>query len=189
MKVRDSGMPEEGMWSGFFEPDVVLKTMGLRSDTGPVLDLGCGYGTFTIPAARITRSAILAMDIEPEMIAEVERKALTEGLQNSQPILRDFCHAGTGLEDGSMAYVMLFNILHAEDPVSLLREAYRVLHKRGKVAIIHWNYDQKTPRGPAMEIRPTPEQCRDWAAEAGFKIDKFNIALQPHHYGIIAGKK
>lgn len=40
-------------------------------------------------------------------------------------------NAGTGLPDGSVAYVMLFNVLHAEDADSLLREALRVLRTNG----------------------------------------------------------
>ena len=35
---------------------------------------------------------------------------------------------------------------------------------------IHWNYDPSTPRGPSMSIRPRPEDCRDWAEAAGFRL-------------------
>jgi ubiquinone/menaquinone biosynthesis C-methylase UbiE len=51
-------------------------------------------------------------------------------------------------------YAMLFNILHAEQPERLLREARRILAPHGLLGIIHWNYDPSTPRGPSMEIRP-----------------------------------
>ena len=43
-------------------------------------DFGCGYGTFTIPAARIISGKIYAFDIEPEMIKAVEQKAKTLNL-------------------------------------------------------------------------------------------------------------
>ena len=84
---------------------------------------------------------------------------------------------------------MLFNILHTEEPVKLLNEAFRVLKHGGKVGVIHWKYSETTPRGPSLEIRPKPEQCTNWMIEAGFKIDKGPISLPPFHYGIIGIKR
>jgi 2-polyprenyl-3-methyl-5-hydroxy-6-metoxy-1,4-benzoquinol methylase len=52
MKFRESGMPDREMWDTFFNPDTILDDLGIRGLLGNILDLGCGYGTFTIPAAR-----------------------------------------------------------------------------------------------------------------------------------------
>ena len=134
--------------------------------SGDVVDFGCGYGTFTISAAKITSGTVHALDIDPEMVAITEQKR-GRRLGNVRTYVRDFIADGTGLPDASVQYVMLFNILHAECPDALLREAYRVLAPGGKLGIIHWNYDPTTPRGPAMTIRPRPEQCREWAESAG----------------------
>jgi ubiquinone/menaquinone biosynthesis C-methylase UbiE len=80
---------------------------------------------------------------------------------------------------------VLFNILHAEQPERLLRESYRVLVPGGLLGIIHWNCDRTTPRGPSMEIRPRPEQCRDWAVKEGFRLVVPGvIQLPPYHYGM-----
>jgi SAM-dependent methyltransferase len=83
---------------------------------------------------------------------------------------------------------MLFNILHTENPLGLLREARRILRPGGKAAIIHWNPDQATPRGPDMRIRPRPEQCQAWALEAGFDLALPCVSLPPYHFGL-AGRK
>jgi len=187
MKVRESGMPEENMWKGFFSPDRVLKTMRINNRVGNLADFGCGYGTFTIPAAKIVKGKVYAIDIEPEMVKETQRKAREEKLNNVEAILRDFMLEGTGLEDKSVDYVMLFNILHTKEPLKLLKEAYRILKPNGKVGIIHWNYDSTTPRGPPMKIRPKPEQCIEWARISGLNSPKrFN--LKPYHYGIVLRK-
>ena len=188
MKIRESGMPEREMWKKFFNPAKILKTLGLSSQTNDVAEFGCGYGTFTIPAAKIIKGKIYALDIESEMIRITNEEAKKNGLDNVQAILRDFIAEGSGLSDGSMDYVMLFNILHLEKPIVIINEAKRILKEGGKLGIIHWNYDPKTPRGPSMDIRPKPEDCIKWAQNAGFN-GTVRYDLKPHHYGIVLNKK
>lgn len=185
MKITDSGMPPEDLWSSFFSPQEILIKLGAASNMARFVDLGCGYGTFAIPAAKMfSDSEIIAMDIENEMIETVTRKAQMENVSNLVAVRRDFIAVGTGLEDQSVDYVMLFNILHAENPIKILAEAFRILKKGAKAGIIHWIHDSSTPRGPALKIRPKPEQCQTWAIEAGFKIIDENVSLPPYHYGM-----
>lgn len=186
MKTRESGMPEEAVWQVFFDPPAVLAKLGLTSKCGNVVDFGCGYGTFTIPAARIVSGTVYALDIEPEMVAATRCKAQSLGLRNVETGQCDFVLEGSGLPDGAVDYAMLFNILHAEQRMTLLQEAWRVLQAHGTLAIIHWNYDPCTPRGPSMEIRPRPEQCRSWAEQVGFEVLAPGlIDLPPYHYGFM----
>ena len=189
MKTRESGMPDESMWSGFFSPAETLVKLGLTGSCRDVVDFGCGYGTFTIPAARIVRGTVHALDIEADMLEATRRKADEAGLANICVERRDFVADGTGLPEAGVDYVMLFNILHCEQPEVLLREAWRILSPGGRLGIMHWNYDPSTPRGPSMDIRPRPEQCRDWAIAVGFELavsDK--IDLPPYHYGWVMEK-
>lgn len=187
MKVRESGMPNEKQWEDFFEPEEILKVMELDHNIINVAEFGCGYGTFTIPASKIIKGTIYAIDIEQEMINRVIERASDENLDNIQTMLRDFVHEGSGLENESVDYVMLFNILHAEKPELLLKEAYHILKPEGKMGVIHWNFDPETPRGPPMEIRPKPEHCIKWTAEVGFKFNDIHD-LKPYHYGLVFSK-
>lgn len=178
-------MPEEGMWAGFFEPQAVLRTLGLTPSCGDVVDFGCGYGTFTIPAARTASGVVHAFDVEPDMVRATQEKAEAGGLRNVRVYLRDFVADGSGLPPASVGYAMLFNILHAEKPEVLLQEAFRVLAPGGVLAIVHWNYDPATPRGPSMDIRPRPEQCRQWAEQCGFRLLPPGVVpLPPYHFGM-----
>ncbi len=184
MKTRESDMPDEQMWAGFFSPRETLTKLGLTSVCRDVVDFGCGYGTFTIPAADFVRGTVFAFDIEPDMVEVTFLKAREAHLANVQAELRDLVAEGTGLPDGSVDFVMMFNILHCEEPLVLLKEAWRILGEQGRVGIIHWNCNPTTPRGPSMTIRPRPEQCRNWAEQVGFHLhipDK--IDLPPYHYG------
>ncbi len=182
-------MPVEKMWQTFFSPTETLQALGLHRSMANVVDFGCGYGTFTIPAAQLINGTVHAFDIEPEMIEETKRKAERTGLANIKLYLRDFITDGTRLSDASVDYVMLYNILHTEDPSRLLFESFRILREGGTVGIMHWNYDPKTPRGPPMNIRPKPEQCAQWAETVGFIITKRHVNLPPYHYGIVAEKE
>jgi len=185
MKTRESGMPEEEMWREFFDPEAILRLLKLTSSCRDIVDFGCGYGTFTIPAARIVCGTVHSLDVEPDMVSVTQAKADAAGLRNVRTYVRDFVTEGTGLPPSSMGYVMLFNILHAERPDRLLRESLRLLVPGGLLGIIHWNYDPGTPRGPSMEIRPRPEQCHDWAVKEGFRLLPPGIvSLPPYHYGM-----
>jgi SAM-dependent methyltransferase len=187
MKARESGMPEEAYWECFFDADATLEILFTKSGLdGDLVEFGCGYGTFTLAAARRTHGVVTALDIEPPMVERVQKKA--EALSNVQVELRDFVANGTGLGSGTQDHALIFNLLHLEQPVTLLQEAHRVLHHQGMLFVIHWRSDIPTPRGPSLAIRPRPEQCQAWLEDAGFRnIETVN--LQPHcpyHFGLIA---
>ncbi len=189
MKTRESGMPDESMWSGFFSPAQTLAKLGLTASCGDVVDFGCGYGTFTIPAARLVRGMVHALDIDADMVDATSRKAEDAGLTNVRAVRRDLVADGTGLPDGGADYAMLFNLLHCEHPDVLLREAWRILSPGGRLGIMHWNHDPSTPRGPSMDIRPRPGQCREWAERIGFRLAMTErIDLPPYHYGWVMEK-
>ncbi len=180
-------MPDRQTWETFFEPQAIITTLGITPKTYNVAEFGCGYGTFTLPVAKIIAGTIYALDIEAELIQAVAEEAKKQNLKNINAVLRDFVVDGSGLGDESVDYVMLFNILHLENPAALLEEAARILRPEGSVGIIHWNYDPSTPRGPSMSIRPNPRDCIDWARQAGFHSPQ-KYDLKPYHYGIVLKK-
>jgi SAM-dependent methyltransferase len=186
MKTRESGMPEEEVWEGFFKPEAVLRSLGLRPEMRRVVEFGSGYGTFCLPAARMIRGEVIGLDIEPDLVHLCRGKAERAGLINARFECRDFILEGTGLDEATASFVMLFNILHAEKPETLLREARRILVPDGVLAVMHWNYDEQTPRGPSMAIRPDPVDCRKWVVGNGFEAISPIIPLPPWHYGFTA---
>jgi len=188
-KIRESGMPQEEVWSSFFNVRQILNRMQIDSSVVDAADFACGYGTFTIPVAQRIAGTIFAVDIEPKMTQTVEKMARRLRLANVRPIVRDLMCEGSSLEDESVDYVMLFNILHSEHPLILLREAFRVLKQNGMVGIIHWIHDGRTPRGPPLEMRPTVDQCAEWCLESSFaKGSAVSMDLKPYHFGLIMRK-
>ena len=187
MKVRDSGMPNEETWSEFFDAHSILEQMQLTSELVEVVDLGSGYGTFSIPAAQIVSGKVHAFDIEPEMIELLKIKSIQLNINNIELHLYDFIADGSGLAKNSVDYVMLFNIMHHSTPKQILDETFRILKSGAKAGIIHWRSDISTPRGPQLDIRPTPDQCKQWALNSGFIIAN-ELLLKPFHFGIIIQK-
>jgi ubiquinone/menaquinone biosynthesis C-methylase UbiE len=130
---------------------------------------------------------IYGIDIEPEMLEVTKKKAIGKKLDNVVTIKQDFVTKGSILDTESVDYVMLFNILHGEEPGKLIEESWRILKANGIIGIIHWNYDPNTTRGPPMNIRIKPEQCIKLAKSVGF-VNPKTFDLKPYHYGITLKK-
>jgi ubiquinone/menaquinone biosynthesis C-methylase UbiE len=188
MKVRDSVMPEEKIWSGFFNIDLILTELQISSKITDLVEIGCGYGTFTIPSAKLIKGKLYTFDIGKEMIDIVKQKLKNKHIKNVILEERDILTQTTGLAENSIDYVMLFNILHHESPGEFLVEAYRILKPNGKVGILHWRSDIETPRGPHLTIRPKPDQILQWTDEQKFSLLKEPVVLEPYHFGLILYK-
>lgn len=189
MKVRDSGMPDESYWESLFDVPLIIERMDIHKDINIIVEFGCGYGTFTIPCARIVKGKVITFDVDDHMIETVNTRMISENIHNIVISKRDFISEGTGIADNTADYVMIFNILHHDKPLDILNEAYRILKAGGRAGIMHWNYDPNTPRGPGMDIRPKPDDMQKWARSAGFtlRVNPY-IDLPPYHYGLIAHK-
>lgn len=184
-KGRESGMPDADSWGTFFNPECIVARLGCAGQLD-VVEFGCGYGLFTVPAARAVTGTVYALDIDPAMVAATAAGAARNGLSNVRAEERDFLAHGSGRPDASVGYAMLFNILHVEEPVTLLGEAYRVLAPGGRVGVIHWKHDPATPRGPSLAIRPTADQCRAWGEASGFRfVLAEELCCCSWHWGIV----
>jgi ubiquinone/menaquinone biosynthesis C-methylase UbiE len=182
-------MPEASLWASFFDVDLILSELHINSDTGDLVEIGCGYGTFTIPAAKKISGNLYAFDIEDGMIEFVKRELRTRLITNVILEQRDILNQTTGLAANSVDYVMLFNILHHESPNDFLTEAYRILRPNGKVGMLHWRSDIETPRGPDLSIRPKPDQILKWIDKQKFTLHKAPTFIMPYHFGLILSKQ
>ena len=188
MKTRDSGMPEAAQWETYFDPGGIFTTLGLAQHQETLVDIGCGYGTFTLAAARCGWRRVIALDIDLPSVEALQARCLRESYATVNVRQRDVVTDGFGLLDSEADVVLLFNLLHCEDPLRLLGETRRVLRPGGRVAIIHWRSDIPTPRGPSASIRPLPDLCKEWLGKTGFEITVPSTILPPYHYGLVGCK-
>jgi SAM-dependent methyltransferase len=183
MKLRESGMPDEAYWETLFNVPLILDRLEIDDRLGDVVELGCGYGTFTLSVARRISGTLRTYDIEADMVERTVHRTAAEGVSNVVCERRDLFADGFRIAPESQDACLLFNILHCEQPVRVLTEAKRVVRPAGSVLVIHWRYDPATPRGPNMEIRPRPEQIVDWGLKSGLTAGPV-LDLPPWHYGI-----
>jgi ubiquinone/menaquinone biosynthesis C-methylase UbiE len=120
LKIRDIIKPRE----------VVLKEVKIEPGFH-VLDFGCGPGSYSICAGRLVGDGgkIYATDIHPLALKSVRKKAGKAGLKNVETVLTN---GKTGLSDGSVDVVMLYDVFHhLREPEALLKEFHRVLKPGG----------------------------------------------------------
>jgi ubiquinone/menaquinone biosynthesis C-methylase UbiE len=113
----------------------VLKAAGLKSGQ-TVLEVGCGPGFFTIPAAEIIGEAgtLYAVDVHPRAIERVKNKANRTGMRNIYPLLANA--ADTGLADQSIDVAFMFGLPYVVGGrEKLLAELRRILKPGGVVAV------------------------------------------------------
>ena len=60
MKIRDSGMPDEAFWESLFDVPLILSKLDI-GHFKDVAELGCGYGTFSIPIAKAIQGKLYTL--------------------------------------------------------------------------------------------------------------------------------
>jgi SAM-dependent methyltransferase len=139
----------------------VLDRIGIQPDER-VLELGPGPGAFSVGAALRAEpgGALVAVDIQPRMIAAVEKKAREAGVTNVET------HVASAydlpLEDGSVDRAFLVTVLpEIPDRHRALLELHRVLKPGGVLSITEEFLDPDYPLARTV-VR--------WAGEAGFEL-------------------
>ncbi len=185
-----SSMPDRDWWESLWpNPKQVLEELGLRANL-TVLDLGCGYGYFTIAAAQLAFPA------------------LTVGIEIDEPILCQACQTGEALPNclwlnnsildlsklmTSFDYIMMHNIFHAlPEPIEFIRNTLKKLNPQGYLSIINWKPIAREkcvwlgkPRGPKTEIRVSREQLLKVVHLASAELKPIlEKDIPPYHYGI-----
>jgi ubiquinone/menaquinone biosynthesis C-methylase UbiE len=118
----------------FKNPYKILERAGLKSGQS-VLEVGCGPGYFTIPAAHIVGNdgTVHAIDTHPLAIRRVSGKIEKAGITNVDLILG--YASETGLPDHSIDLAFMFGLPYIAGGLdNVLTEMYRILKSGGTLA-------------------------------------------------------
>ena len=118
------------------DPIKTLRGAGLEPGQ-TVLEVGCGTGFFTVPAARLIgdQGCLVAMDVLSEFVERTARKVQAADLANVRVVKRDALD--TGLDFETIDTALLFGVIPFPAlPLSrLLPEMHRVLKPKGTLAV------------------------------------------------------
>jgi ubiquinone/menaquinone biosynthesis C-methylase UbiE len=135
IKVLAAGMESRFRYR-FFDPTKILNSTGPLNGL-QVLEVGCGTGFFTLPAARLIgeHGSLVAIDSLPESVELVSAKVTEAGLKNVQVINRDALN--TGFIPASFSRILLFGVIPAPMlPLNqLLPEMHRILKTGGILSV------------------------------------------------------
>jgi ubiquinone/menaquinone biosynthesis C-methylase UbiE len=166
---------EDALRRKWHDPEATLKSVGLQS--GMVfMDIGCGYGFFTIPAAEQVgeNGKVYAVDADAEAVEVLKRKAAEKGLKN---IVAKAAEAEQNVFCEACAEMIFFSIvLHDfRDPAKVLSNAKRMIKPNGTLINLDWKKKQMT-YGPPLHIRFSEEHAQTLLEQAGFKVESIREA-------------
>jgi len=135
-----------------------------------ICDLGCGNGFYTLELARRVgpRGLVYAVDIQPEMLRMLARRAAEEGLDNIRPILGTV--VDPRLPKAEVDLVLCIDVYHEfSHPEPMLARIRESLSADGRLVLAEFRGED-----PAVPIKPlhkmTKAQVRAELEPAGFRL-------------------
>jgi ubiquinone/menaquinone biosynthesis C-methylase UbiE len=174
--------PDRDIWQ---HPEQIMDVLGI-AEGSVAADIGAGAGWFTIRLARRVgpNGVVYAEDVQPQMLAAIQRRVKAEGLTNVKPIL------GKGsdpqLPRAALNVVLMVDAYHEiDDRVPMLRNLATSLRPGGRIGVVDFKLEGGGP-GPAMEERISPETVVNDAKSAGLRLLSHQTFL-PYQYFLIFG--
>lgn len=181
MMMHSHKQYRERLWHN---AEALLKRIGLKKGF-TFVDVGCGHGSFALPAAKLvgSKGKVYGVDISREAIGSIKEKALKAGLKNLK--LKEGRAEGAVFCGGCADIVFFGRVLHDfENPSKVLRNAKRMLKPDGMLVNLDWK-KKPTPFGPPPRIRFSEEEASELIRKAGFRIRSAK-GYGPYYYVITA---
>lgn len=190
---KGTEMPTAGWWEALWpDPATVVARVGITAGM-EVIDLCAGDGWFTLQICKLARH-VTAIDIDRAMLGVARARLADNGVSYCVFV------EGNGYEVDKLVprpadFVFMANAFHGvPEKTRLARAVAGALVPRGRFAIVNWHARPREettilgePRGPASELRMTPEATRAAVEPAGFRLREI-VELPPYHYGAVFEK-
>ncbi len=163
---------DSGFRRALQDPYRILGQLGLRRGER-FLDIGCGTGFLTIPAANIVgeEGAVYALDNDPAYLRRLANKVAKMGIKNVV-IIHSTAEKMEGLPDRSIdKAIMLYSLHHFQDRERALAIAHEKLARNGLLLIID------TLKSRLLGHGTSPHEIVTISSEAGFNVVNLKIGL------------
>lgn len=160
----------------FMPPEDILGDF-LTSKHENMVDLGCGAGYFTIPAAsKLPQGIVYAIDRQQNMIDITLERAAQQGLSNIRGIVASATNIP--LENHKIDALLMSMMFHdVPEQDTMLSEAKRILKQEGILYMVEWD-QVESDFGPPMNIRIRPGALTNTLEEAGFTVQHMHHAAK-----------
>jgi precorrin-6B methylase 2 len=155
----------------------VIKCLKLKPGS-VVADIGAGTGAFSIPFAKAVAPSgkSLSVDIWPDLLDYVGKKAKKQGVTNLQTVLAKLDDPNLPRNQVDVAF--FHDVFHnTNDRQAYLRTLVSELKRNARIAIVEQEFnDPIAKKWDHDEDRIKKEQVDEWMASVGFKlVDQFDI--------------
>ena len=168
-------------------PDEALNIIGVKKGW-TVADIGAGSGYMTVKLSKKVGAmgVVYANDIQPAMLALLEKRLVTAKVSNVKPILGAV--DDPKLPPASIDMALMVDVYHElSQPQTMLRHILESLKPAGRLVLLEYRKED-----PSIPIKPEHKMSVDEAKmelEAeGFKLNRVNDELPRQHVLIFTKK-
>jgi ubiquinone/menaquinone biosynthesis C-methylase UbiE len=168
-------------------PQEVVANLGLKP-TDVVADIGAGTGYFSFRIAPfVPQGKVLAVDVQPEMLAFIRKNQLERKIVNVEPVLGTL--SNPKLPPAGVDLVLLVDAYHEFSyPLEMMMGIYRGLKPGGRVVLIE--YRGEDPLVPIKALhKMTEAQVRRELEAVGFTWQETRNFLPQQHFFVFTKKK
>ncbi|MGH7787612.1 MAG: class I SAM-dependent methyltransferase [Candidatus Binatia bacterium] len=172
--------PKRDVWQ---KPRELVDALGLKPGQ-TVADLGAGTGYFSpyLSEAVGPNGTVLAVEVEPTLVAHLRTRAEREKLGNLIPVLASLDNPR--LPAAGVDVLLIADTYHHLDHrTAYLPQLRRALRPGGRVVVVDWKAGV-LPQGPPPDHKLSRDQVVAEMQAAGFRLVG-EPALLPYHYVLI----
>lgn len=168
------------------KPDEVVRALNLSAGD-VVADIGAGTGYFTRRFAKAVgdNGIAYAVDLEPNMLKYVTKRAEKDGQPNIVPVLAT--HSSPMLAPNSVDLFFVCNTIHH---IGARKEYYEILARDlragGRLAIVDFYKDAELRKGPSKAMRIAKQALIDEVTAAGFRLVEDHDFLPVQYFLVFA---
>ena len=160
--------------------DLLIERLPLQADS-VVADIGAGTGYFSFAVAqRVPKGKVLAVDIQPEMLAIINEKKRANGVINVEPVQGSI--TDPGLPSGTVDLIFIVDAYHEfSHPREMGEGMYAALKSGGKIVLIEYRTEDRSV--PIKRLHKMSEaQARKEMRVLGFKWVETGDFLPQQHF-------
>lgn len=161
-------------------PALLMKALALKAgDTAADVGAGTGYFTFRMAGEVGPSGRIYAVDIQPEMLDIIRRRARELGVRNVLPVLGKI--TDPHLPAASQDLIMLVDVYHEfSHPWEMTRAMIQALKPGGRLVLVEYRLED--PTIPIKLVHKMSEQqVRREMAPHGLQFEKNESVLPRQH--------